>query len=263
MNHWVNFRKDRYYLLKYLSAHLLFIGGINALLWERFNEKSFWAFEFTPYHALLLIPALIIGVQVPVLIHNCVHRNLRNKFANSIAGELAGFYVLLSMAAFELNHLMHHANADTDLDPHNPHNRGFMGFFLANNFGGGHVVQEKFLLFHGDSRLNRMIFALSMFLHFLNVPLRLLAWFLLLGPTLFVSFFVPSYLFHMFVFAHINYVTHETREDGSVRLYNLDSNFYYRFVNYFGSGVYYHKNHHDHPNHYNPKLGASRSWIIR
>jgi hypothetical protein len=67
----------------------------------------------------------------------------------------------------------------------------------------------------------------------------------------------------MFVFSHINYVTHETKEDGSVVLYNLDSNLYYKFVNFFGSGVYYHKNHHLHPAQYNPQFGASKSWLVR
>jgi stearoyl-CoA desaturase (delta-9 desaturase) len=85
----------------------------------------------------------------------------------------------------------------------------------------------------------------------------------LLGPSLFFTFFVPSYLFHMFVFAHINYYTHETNEEGKSVVFNFDSNLYYRFVNRFGSGVYFHANHHRNPNHYNPMKGASTSWLFR
>lgn len=262
MNHWALFRKDRFYLVKYLTAHLAFISLILFIQWKTLSS-DFWSFQPTWWHLLLIIPGLILGVQIPVLIHNCVHRNLRPNWLNHVAGEIAGFYVLLSMAAFELNHIMHHAHADSDLDPHNPHKKNFFFFFLANNFGGGDVVLHKYLQFHGDTKGNKVLFMGIMVLHFLNVPLRLLAWFFLLGPTLFVVAFVPSYLFHMFVFSHINYVTHETKEDGSVHTYNLDSNLYYRFVNYFGSGVYYHKNHHDNPRVYNPKLGRSSSWIFR
>lgn len=263
MNHWANFRKDRFYLLKYLSAHLLFISLVVYGLYRMTDFTTFWTFKPGLIHLLSLPVGIIIGVKVPVLIHNCVHRNLRVKSLNNIAGELAGFYVLLSMAAFELNHIMHHAHSDEELDPHNPHKRGFFGFFLANNFGGGHVVFHMFKKYHGNSKFNTALFGLSMFLHFLNVPIRLAAWILLLGPTWFVTFFLPSYLFHMFVFAHINYKTHETKDDGTVVLYNLDSNIYYKFVNYFGSGVYYHKNHHDHPSHYNPQMGSSQSWLFR
>ncbi len=263
MNHWVNFRNDRFYLLKYLSAHLALISLVVFFQWKNLNLDDFLTFHPTWYHLLLLIPGLIIGVQIPVLIHNCVHKNLRPKMANTIFGELAGFYVLLSLAAFELNHVMHHSHSDTDLDPHNPHKKNFFSFFLANNFGGGHVVYEMFKKYHGESLFNKYLFGFSMFLHFLNVPLRVAAWLFLLGPTLFVTFFVPSYLFHMFVFSHINYVTHETKDDGTVELYNLDSNLYYKFVNFFGSGVYYHKNHHLFPSRYNPQKGPSASRFFR
>ena len=60
-----------------------------------------------------------------------------------------------------------------------------------------------------------------------------------------------------------NYVTHETQSDGRVEIYNLDSNLYYRFVNYFGSGVYFHRNHHVNPTFFNPQLGKSASRWMR
>lgn len=263
MNHWTLFRKDKFYLIKYLTAHLLFISSFLYIQYQLTNFDDFFSLEFSSWQILLLPFGLIIGVQIPVLIHNCVHRNLRPRMANFIVGELAGFYVLLSMASFELNHVMHHAHSDSDLDPHNPYKRGFIGFFFANNFGGTRVVLSKYLTYHGDNSYNRFLFKIIVVLHFLNVPLRLASWILLLGPSLFLVFFVPSYLFHMFVFSHINYVTHETKDDGSVHVYNLDSNPYYWFVNFFGSGVYYHKNHHANPAVYNPKTGASGSWLFR
>jgi fatty acid desaturase len=263
MSHWTKFKKDKYYLVKYLSLHLLIAAAVVSFQWQFIDLSQLLNFKFQWWQLLLLPVGLIIGVQIPVLIHNCVHNNLKIKILNNIAGEIAGIYVLLSMASFELNHFMHHAHADKDLDPHNPHKRNFFKFFFANNFGGTDVVLSKYLNYHGDTKVNRMLFNLIIFIHFLNVPLRIVFWFLLLGPSLFILAFIPSYLFHMFVFAHINFITHETKADGSTHVYNHDSNYYYQFVNFFGSGVYYHKNHHINPSVYNPKLGVGNSWLLR
>jgi fatty acid desaturase len=263
MKHWVKFRKDRFYLVKYLTFHMLL--GLAVVALQLHFMSSPISFDITPewWHLMVFPLGLIFAVIAPVTIHNCVHGNFKQKYLNNVIGEITGVYVLLSMAAFELNHVMHHAHSDSELDPHNPHNRNFFGFFLANNFGGAHVVEHKFLQYHGDTKENRMLFKLIMVLHFLNVPIRLAFWFLALGASAFFLVFVPSYLFHMFVFSHINYVTHETKENGEVVLYNLDHNLYYKFVNFFGSGVYYHKNHHLQPNFYNPQKGRSSSLLVR
>lgn len=258
--HWKRFKKDRFYLLRYFVLGFFLLLAIVLFLHE---YKGIGNFDLNPYQLFLLPFGLIIGVQVPVIIHNCVHGNFRIKWLNILAGEIAGVYVLLGLAAFELNHRMHHVHSDSDMDPHNPHDKNFFKFFFANNFGGTEPVLKKYLKFHGDTRTNRNIFAATAFMHFLAVPVRALIWFYLLGPSLFLFFFIPSYLFHMFVFAHINFYTHETFEDGHAEVYNLNNNLYYRFVNYFGNGVYYHKNHHINPNFYNPQSGASTSWLIR
>lgn len=260
---WSNFRKDRLFLIKYFAVQLLVFSAILAAQIHFTNFSTLINFEFTLWSVVLFPLGIIAGIKIPVLMHNCVHRNLRPPLLNLIAGELAGIYILMGLAAFELNHTMHHAHADSDLDPHNPNNKNFLLFFFANNFGGTKVVLEKYLQFHGNTKTNNALFNLSIFMHFLSVPMRLGFWFMLLGPTLFVTVFIPSYLFHMFVFAHINYITHETKSDGNAVILNLNSNIYYKFVNYFGSGVYYHKNHHINPGHYNPRTGASRSFLFR
>nr|BDT28512.1 fatty acid desaturase [Bacteriovorax sp. HI3] len=260
---WSKFRKDKYYLIKYFSVQFIVTAIILYIQYQLTDIKALSNLPMNPWHLALLPIGLIIGVQVPVLMHNCVHRNLRPPLLNTIMGEIAGVYILLGLAAFELNHTMHHAHADTDMDPHNPHKKNFFKFLLANNFGGTEVVLAKYLKYHGDTRTNHALFKLICFMHFLAVPMRLAFWFMLLGPSLFVLFFIPSYAFHMFVFAHINYITHETMDDGDVKIYNMDNNLYYRLVNFFGSGVYYHKNHHHNPGHYNPKNGSSQSWLFR
>lgn len=263
ISHWRKFRNDKFYLLKYFLVSLTILSTVIYLQLQFIDLNSFFSFEFSWYGFLLLPVGLIIGVKAPVLIHNCVHGNLRPPLLNQIAGELAGLYVLLGMAAFEINHRMHHVHSDSDLDPHNPHQKKFLPFFFANNFGGTEPVLKKFLEYHGESKQNRALFKVIIFLHFIGVPLRIFFWVFLLGPSLFLTFFIPSYLFHMFVFAHINYKTHETTEAGEVHIYNLNHNIYYKFVNFFGSGVYFHKNHHINPTFYNPRAGQSESWLFR
>lgn len=262
--HWQKFKKDPLYLIRYFGTSLLI--GIAVVLLQTYLIEDWSSYQSLSidWRGFLLLPiGLVIGVAIPALMHNCVHGNLRKRILNNIAGELAGIYILLGMAAFELNHRMHHVYADTELDPHNPEGKKFFFFFFANNFGGTKPVLTKYLQFHGDTKKNRARFSLIVLLHFLNVPVRLMFWYLLLGPSFFLTFFVPSYLFHMFVFAHINYYTHETNEEGKSVVFNFDSNLYYRFVNRFGSGVYFHANHHRNPNHYNPMKGASTSWLFR
>lgn len=263
-SYWNKFRKNRLYLLNYFVISAIVVTLIVLLeIFFLVDWSSYTNFQMN-YEGLLLLPlGLIIGVQVPAIMHNCAHGNFKHKWMNKAVGELAGIYILLGMAAFEINHRMHHVHSDTDLDPHNPEGKAFFSFFFANNFGGTKPVLRKFLQFHGETFENRLLFKAIVFFHFINVPLRILFWLFLLGPSLFLTFFLPSYLFHMFVFAHINYYTHETFDDGTAEVYNINSNFYYRFVNFFGSGVYFHNNHHKNPNHYNPQKGASQSWIFR
>jgi stearoyl-CoA desaturase (delta-9 desaturase) len=261
--HWKRFKKSRFYLLRYFIISFLVLSATVLLQYQFINKELYTNFVFD-YRGLYLLPiGLIIGVKVPVLIHNCVHGNLKLKPLNIILGEIAGVYVLLGLAAFELNHRMHHVHSDSDMDPHNPHNKNFFRFFFANNFGGTEPVLKKYLQFYGDTKINRALFGATALIHFAAVPLRAMIWLFLLGPSLFITFFIPSYLFHMFVFAHINYYTHETFEDGTAKVYNLNDNIYYKLVNYFGSGVYYHKNHHKNPNFYNPQIGNSHSWLFK
>lgn len=251
------------YLIGYFSVSLLIFAGLVSLELKSTVLQGLLTQPISPWGFLLLPLGLILAIQIPVLAHNCVHGNLRHKFLNIVCGEIAGVYTLLGFEAFGLNHIFHHAFSDTDLDPHNPTGKPFYKFFFANNLGGTEPVLRKYLEYHGDTLLNRNKFKWIVFLHFANVPIRLAFWFFLLGPSLFLTFFIPSYLFHMFVFAHINFITHETLSDGSVRLHNLDSNYYYKFVNFFGSGVYFHKNHHLNTAYYNPQSGPSHSWFVR
>jgi len=206
-------------------------------------------FDHLPLY--LLIPALFIGIKLPTMMHNCFHENFA-KF-NYVIGELTSFFVLMGFGIMCINHTLHHAHADTDSDPHSPHGKSFLTFFLTAIFSGSHIIENRYLDIHGRTLLTKSLFKLNIFLHYLGVPLRILTWFLILGPELFAYLYVPSFFIYLFAFSHVNYITHTKNEAGEYEIINLDSNLWYKLVNLIGDGVYFHKNHHQYPKLYNPK----------
>lgn len=205
------------------------------------------------WHLLFLPAALLFGIQVPTLMHNCVHGNLRTKSLNFIVGEIACFFVLMGMGIISINHTLHHAHSDSKEDPHNPANKTFLEFFFTSLMSGVSIIKNKYFQFHGKTSKTIFLFQASVAMHYTGIVLRLTLWFLILGPNLFLAFFIPAFFFYVFAFAHVNYVTHVIDEKGIVQIINVDSNIYYKFINAIGSGVYYHKNHHLNPRSFNPK----------
>jgi membrane protein required for beta-lactamase induction len=85
--------------------------------------------------------------------------------------------------------------------------------------------------------------------------LKVVFWYLILGPQLFAFLFVFSAAFKMAHYAWFNYATH-IYSDAGTTIVNLDFGFY-KFVNFVSFGLYYHKNHHLRPDLFNPgKLAA-------
>jgi stearoyl-CoA desaturase (delta-9 desaturase) len=62
------------------------------------------------------------------------------------------------------------------------------------------------------------------------------------------------YASYLFVFAHVNYVTHGHDEQGRSIVRNRNSNLYYRLINAFCDGIYFHEDHHRFPRRYDPRL---------
>lgn len=245
---WSKFRTNPYFLLRYFLVQTFVVIGV-ILLVKGYSLGLDLQFESTPW--FLLPIALFIGIKVPTMMHNCFHKNFKN--FNFIIGELTSSFVLMGFGIMCVNHTFHHSFADTEADPHNPEGKSFFMFFLTAIFGGIGIIEERHLEFHGSTLKNRIIFKLNIFLHFAGIPLRIAAWYFLLGSELFLFLYIPSFIFYLFSFAHVNYVTHETNAEGESIILNKNSNAWYQFVNYVGDGVYFHKNHHHNPSLYNPK----------
>lgn len=246
--YWIQNKKSKFFLMIYFMIQTLFFGGLSYVL-ARFELGLDIQFNHFPLY--LLIPALFIGIKLPTMMHNCFHENF-SKY-NYVIGEFTSFFVLMGFGIMCINHTLHHGFADTDSDPHNPHDKSFIAFFFTAIFSGSHIIENRYLDIHGRTLLTRSIFKLNILLHYVGIPLRLLTWFYLLGPELFLYLYVPSFFIYLFAFSHVNYITHAKNDAGETVILNKDSNLWYKLVNTLGDGVYFHKNHHQYPKLYNPK----------
>lgn len=215
------------------------------------------AFDFNPEltsaHLFLLPLAFIFGVQVPVILHNAVHYNIKPRKLNELVGELCGFFVLFGMGPFRISHILHHAHADDkELDPHPPMGKSFLHFLGTTQLNTIRVIAKQYFSIHGRNPGTLSIMISQMSFYYVGLLLRAVCWYLMLGPTIFITFYIPAYLANLIVFAHINFATHVTHEDGQVEIINLNHNLYYRVMNILSSGAYFHKNHHIRPKLYNP-----------
>lgn len=258
---WAQFKRDKYFLTKYFSLHwVALIAFTTALVSLRGIPQSL---DFSWVHLAVVPLSIFFGIMIPVLMHNCTHGNLRNETLNVIVGEVTAFFCLMSLGIVRINHTLHHAYSDTKDDPHPPGQKSFLKFFLESQLSGADVIEEKFLDYHGRTLWNKSLFKFNRILHYGSYALRLSAWLFLLGPELFLCLYLPSFLVFSLGFAHVNYVTHSTSDDGAVEILNKNDNHYYKFVNYIGSGIYFHKNHHKNPRAMNPMPRRRRVSLVR
>jgi fatty acid desaturase len=244
---WPRFRKNRMFLGSYFVIHksLLLIIIVALLSVDR------WQPHLSLGMSLFLLPiAMLVGIKVPTMMHNCMHGNM--KYFNDLIGEFASFFILMSFGIVCTHHTLHHTYADTKLDPHNPEGQTFWQFLSTSQFRGVRVTESKFLEFHGNTVTNIILFKCNIAMHFLGNILRLIIWYLLLG-NLFFTLYLPAFFSYLFVFSHVNYITHGRDKNGLAVITNVNSNLYYRFINFVCDGVYFHKNHHMHPSAYNPQ----------
>lgn len=244
-----NFRTDPFFFLKYFTAQMIVMITL-AIIVKDINHS---ALSLSFMHLALLPVAFAFGLQVPVALHNAVHFNIRPRLLNEIIGEICGFFVLFGMAPFRISHVLHHANADDEeLDPHPPRGKGFLWFLGTTQLNSIRVIGNQYFAIHGRNNKTYSIMAAQMPVYYVGLLCRLFIWWKLLGPTMFVAFFIPAYITNLVVFAHINWATHQTLPSGEIVIVNLNHNLYYKTVNFLGAGAYFHLNHHLRPGLYNP-----------
>jgi len=119
----------------------------------------------------------------------------------------------------------------------------------------GTVLTNKYFEIWGRKPSFEKIWALNKFYGETGIAARLLFWFLLLGPSLFLFFFIPSFLFNFLFGAHFNYVTHRPNKENNdkIDIVNVNSNFFYKLSNFLFFDIYFHKNHHVCPRLFSPR----------
>lgn len=257
------FKKNKYYLLNYSLKSLLLFIGLDLLLY--FMRGVSFDFELTRFDFfLILLPILFCGLPSS-LMHNSAHRNIKPRLFNNLVGEICGSFMLYGFRGFALAHMFHHIHPDDPLmDPHPPHGQSFLRFVVSPIKSTLLVVERAYYQSFGKNAETQKLIQWQLVVFNLGLIFRTLFWFLLLGPKLFALAYLPVYLANIFVFAHINYVAHRDRADGSFEIINLNHNIYYKIVNILSFGGYYHKSHHQRPQLFNPSstnLSRERDYV--
>lgn len=243
------FKKDANYLLKSFGVNIFLFGSIifvfmflKPLVVEKFSIFS-----------LLLIPlGLIIGLVSATAFHNASHGNIKPRYLNRLIGELTASLSLEDLRCFRVGHMLHHIHTDDPLmDPHPPQGLAFFEFIVSSRKKTIFCIENLYYKHHGKSASSIKNVQLQIILFHVAAVFKLVFWLYLFGPTLFLLFFIPSYLSYFFGFAHLNYISHQD-DHGEGSIYNHNGNLFYKGMNIVTSGGYFHKNHHASPGLYNP-----------
>jgi len=249
------FSQDSCYFLKYYawSAVLFSIIDVSLLmLWD----KNPLHVALSPIYLVFIPFGLYLGGLSAVYIHNAAHGSFRPRWLNRVAGELAGTHQLYGFVGWRTAHIIHHHYPDDqERDPHPPLNLSFWEFSYGMRSQLQKVLTNSYFDIWGRSESQR-IWKIKNLCGYFGMAVRLVFWFLLLGPSVFVLLYVPSYIFNYFFFSHFNYYTHRldpNSREGQFEVLNLSDGYYYRLTNLIFFGIYHHRTHHSKPYLFNPQ----------
>ncbi|MFT6068002.1 MAG: fatty acid desaturase [Bacteriovoracaceae bacterium] len=243
-------KRDPYFLLKDYSLDMLFLG---TLVYSLYFFKTNLEFIFHPLLILALIVAIPFGWLVAAFLHKAGHENVTKGPVNKIIGEFVGHFVGYGFHNFILVHTLHHLYSDHKYDPVSPRGMSFTRYLLSPNKYMIKNTKEFLRDTHKNIESYETILTLQSFVFHTNMILRLAAWFMIFGPALFLFFYLPAVISNIAILAHINYVCHRDLDDGSVEVFNMNHNAYYKLANFVTMGGYFHKNHHQNLSLFDPR----------
>lgn len=244
--------RNRWHLVKYYALEIA-LTSLAIFAFAKFNVATLVESGNIFGIVVSMVLAVVVGAFFASAIHNASHDNFSNVYKNRFFGEISGYWLLYGFQNFLMIHHLHHRYSDDHFDPVNP--KG-MNFFIFLSAPMRYMIQRTKMYLnhvHGKHADYQKIMIIQTVLFNALLALRLTAWFMLLGPVLFVSFYLFGVFTTIFLFAHINFYCHRELEDGSVEVLNLDHNLYYKVANFLTMGGYYHKNHHINLKVFNPK----------
>ena len=248
------FYTDRTLHLRSFTLNLVASATLCALLYH-YHSTEFYQFHFAWWHLALVPLGIYAGGISAVFIHNATHHSFPSRWLNEACGYLAGLHQLWGYMGWKLIHLVHHQYSDhPDMDPHPPKDRSFWQFAAVMFMESSAKISERYREHWGAGRLTKALHMGVLCAFFALTACNIAFWYLLLGPSAFVFFYIPSYIANHLLFVDINYTAHPKDPDtGETKAANLDHNWYYKTANTLWFGIYYHGNHHRRPLLFNPK----------
>lgn len=248
------FYADRYLHIRSFSANLVVSAVMCAALYK-FHSPEFYQLSIKPWHFALIPLGIYLGGLSAVFIHNATHDSFPNKWLNTAAGYLAGMHQLWGFMGWKLIHLVHHLYSDNlAMDPHPPGDKSFWDFTKVMFLHSSAKISERYREHWGHGVRTKILHKAVLITFTALAAVNLVFWYLLLGPTAFVFFYIPSYIANHLLFADVNYSAHpKDPVTGETKAGNLNHNLYYKLANLAWCGIYFHGNHHRRPNLFNPR----------
>ncbi|MFN7702304.1 MAG: fatty acid desaturase family protein [Deltaproteobacteria bacterium] len=244
---YAQFKRDRYFYVKYDTAVGLLCGGVIAALVASGYTPPAWQ----PWMHVLLVPALYVMIVAHAFAHNASHGNFP-KPINRLVGELVGLMVISKFASWEIPHRRHHRYSDDPVrDPHPAHRR-FWRYAYDTLVNVEKQLQQQYLDDHGDTPENRRYEKMRSAWSFFTGLVVAAMWFTLFGPGLFAFVYLPAFLLSGLFVIHFNWSGHNAHTaDGKIEPVNLDHGWFW-IGNRIFFGIYYHGNHHRMARVFNP-----------
>jgi len=160
--------------------------------------------------------------------------------------------VLTRFASWEVIHQRHHRYSDdVEKDPH-PVVPSYWSFLVKTIAGVERQLQQIYFDLYGDNEQNRRYEKLRAYVSYATNVLLVVTWYTLLGPLAFFCFFVPASVVGFLHLVHFNWSTHNAfSPTKQFKPVNINSGFY-RVGNWLWHGIYWHANHHQRANLFNP-----------
>lgn len=225
-----------------------------ALLAHNFFNHTDIELFLSPLVILVALMSIPLGWMVASLLHNTGHGNFKGPLFNRILGEIAGFLAGYGHYNFILVHFLHHIHSDHEHDPVNPKGMSFFTFLIAPTKYMIRHTKAYLREVHGHNKNFESILSTQTVLFYINLILRQLILYTVLGPTFYIAFYLVCVASNIAILAHINYYCHREDEQGTVEVLNLNHNLYYKVANFVTSGGYFHKNHHMNVNLIDPRV---------
>lgn len=252
---WLGWPESHYEFLYYIPAFLLMTSSNIKFVFA----ALFYSFAVTYYRGnlewmdLAAIPlAVLITFPVTGVLHSCSHDTVKPRWLNRMLGELMGLIQLSGFPEWKITHVIHHTHTDDlELDPHPPADKGFIEFTLSMRASIINSYLKFFFRFFGKNEKSMRAVQLFAWASKGSNLMKVIFWFLVLGPQLFTTLFLTSIAFKMVQYAWLNYSTHRPGTNG-VEIHNYNHGLY-RWINHISFGLYYHKNHHLAPHYFDPR----------